>query len=507
MNVNVLPAGVVGVPWVDIRHHRDAGRRDMNGHGNRGTGPEVGVALVRLLSQRIFGPLLARRDGLVYTRYLTPLRRELEAVSDPETCERLQIERIAAILSHAYSHSSFYRERYDAHGFHPGRFRDLRDLALVPIFEKQDIPGRQEQIRADNVDRRDLIPTATGGTTGNSFSFWYDRACAGRRHALTLLANEEFGWRFGDPVAYVWNAHQDLPGKSPSWKRRLRSWLTERRLYIDASLINESLLAHWARQLREQRCEILYGYAHSLRAIAEYCDSEDIRLPSVRLVVSTAEALFDADRRLMERAFQCLVRDRYASRESGPMAQEDQNGDLRYFANSIYLETEAEPGEAGDILVTDFWNRGFPFIRYRIGDTCVLAAAKDRTAGLPRLGRLTGRQTDFLITAAGASVSGMSFHEAYVDPDTGIAGTDDFLAIQFVQTAPLRILIRCVPGPTFTRARVFARLEGLVHRLLGDAMAVELEEVPEIARTASGKYRFTVNQMTGRDKQASQRDA
>jgi hypothetical protein len=54
---------------------------------------------------------------------------------------------------------------------------------------------------------------------------------------------------------------------------------------------------------------------------------------------------------------------------------------------------------------------------------------------------------------------------------------------------------------------VFARLEGLVHRLLGDAMAVELEEVPEIARTASGKYRFTVNQMTGRDKQASQRDA
>jgi len=451
--------------------------------------------MMRVLRQRVLGPLLARRDGLVYAQHIEPLRRELETASDPDRRERLQIDRVAAILSHAYSHSSFYRELYDAHGFHPDRFRDLRDLALVPIFEKQDIPGRQERIRADNIDRRDLIPTATGGTTGNSFCFWYDRACAGRRHALTLLANEEYGWRFGDPVAYVWNAHQDLPGKSPSWKRRLRSWLTERRLYIDASLINESLLAHWARQLREQRCEILYGYAHSLRAIAEYCDSEDIRLPSVRLVVSTAEALFDADRRLMERAFQCPIRDRYGSRESGPMAQEDQNGDLRYFANSIYLETEAEPGEAGDILVTDFWNRGFPFIRYRIGDTCVLASNAGRASGLPVLGRLTGRQTDFLITADGARVSGMTFHEAYIDPDTGLAGTDDFLAIQFIQTGALQIRIRCVPGPTFARARVFARLERLVHRLLGDAMAVELEEVPEIARSASGKYRFTVNQI------------
>ncbi len=419
-------------------------------------------------------------------------------MTDAARREALQIERARAILAHAYEHSPFYRDLYDAHGFRPAQFRDLRDLALVPVFEKSAIPGAQERIRSRRHTGRALVPTATGGTTGNSFTFWYDRACYGRRHALTLLANEAYGWRPDDPVAYVWNAHQDLPSATAAWKARLRALLTGRTVSIDATHIDEVRLADWTRQLRDARIEVLYGYAHSLRAIAEYCASESIALPAVRLVVATAEPLFAADRQLMQRVFGCEVRDRYASREHGPMAQEDAGGALRYYANSILLETTAPAGEAGDLLVTDFWNLAFPFIRYRIGDTCELVRDGDGGgARLPELGRLTGRQTDFLIATDGSRVSGMSFHAAYIDPQTGACGTDDFLAIQFVQSARRRIRVRCVPGPSFTRNRVTAGLERLVHDLLGQDMAVELEEVAEIGRTASGKYRFTINEIAG----------
>lgn len=444
---------------------------------------------------RLTIPLLARRDGLDYVRYLEPLRRELELAADPASREELQVRRAAAVIRRAYDHSPFYREHYDAHGFHPSRFRDLRDLALVPVFEKHHIPGRQDRIRAGDLDPAGLVPTCTGGTTGNAFSFWYDRECFARRHALTLLANEAYGWRPGDPVAYVWNAHQDLPHAASPWKRRLRALLAGREVSIDASRIDEECLARWARQLREARVEILYGYAHSLRAIAEYCLAEGIVLPRLRLVVSTAEPLFAADRRLLARAFGCPVRDRYLSREHGPMAQEDAEGHLRYYANSMALEVRAEAGEAGDLLVTDFWNAAFPFIRYRNGDTCRLAAGAAGERGLPRLGGLTGRDTDFLVTADGGRVSGMAFHDAFVDPQTGTYGTDDYLGVQFVQDAPLRIRVRCVPGPAFVRERAVARFEHLVHGLLGAAVAVELEEVPEIGLTASGKYRFTVNRL------------
>lgn len=440
-------------------------------------------------------PLLARRHGLDYTRHLEPLRRELALVADPEAREAFQVRRAAAAIGHAYEHSPFHREHFDAHGFHPSRFRDLRDLALLPVFEKHHIPGCQERILAGDHDPGGLVPTCTGGTTGNAFTFWYDRECFARRHALTLLANEAYGWRPGDPVAYVWNAHQDLPSAAAPWKRRLRTLLAGRELSIDASRIDEERLALWTRQLRATRIEILYGYAHSLRALAEYCLDAGIVLPRVRLVVSTAEPLFAADRRLMEQAFGCPVRDRYLSREHGPMAQEDSDGNLRYFANSMLLEVRAGTGEAGDLLVTDFWNAAFPFIRYRIGDTCRLAAGAAREPGLPRLGGLTGRDTDFLVTADGGRVSGMAFHDAFFNHATQAFGTDDFLKVQFVQEAPLRVRVRCVPGPSFARERVFADLEGLVHRLLGAPMEVLCEEVPEIAHTASGKYRFTVNRI------------
>jgi phenylacetate-CoA ligase len=449
--------------------------------------------MMPFLRQRLFAPLFARREGLPYPQHLTPLKHELEVIADPESRERMQIERTAAIIEHAYTHSAFFRTFYDEHGFQPPLFKDLRDLARVPVLEKRFITGQQERILVPRFEGGALVPTATGGTTGNSFAFWYDRDCYARRHALTILADEAYGWHVGDPVAYVWNAQQDLPKTRSTWKRRVRTWLTGRCLYVDASHITEELLAYWIEQLAGQRIEILYGYAHTLCAIGEYCEAEGIELPRVRLVVSTAEPLFEAGRRLLERVFSCPVRDRYASREHGPMAQEAQDGSLRYFANSILMETEAEPGEAGDILVTDFWNRAFPFIRYRIGDTCQLDPGAERAYGLPRFGRLTGRQTDFLIGTDGARISGMAFHEAFANPTTGNYGTDDFLAVQFVQTAPGVIRVRCVPGLTYDRDRVAASLNHLVHDLLGESMAVEIEEVSEIPRTASGKYRFTVN--------------
>lgn len=451
--------------------------------------------MMSFLRGRLFAPVLAWREGNHYARYLRPLRRELRDVSDPAFRERLQIERTADIIAHAYTHSPYYRDFFDTHGFHPSQFKDLRDLKSIPPFEKRFIPGQQDRVLARNIDRRDLIPTATGGTTGNAFAFWYDRACFARRHALTQLANETYGWRPGDPVAYVWNAHQDLPEAKPSRKQRLRAWLSEPSLFLDASHINEEMLARGIRLFRQRRIEILYGYAHSLAAFAEYCDQMRISLPDVRLVVSTAEPLFAADRRLIERAFCCPVRDRYASREHGPMAQEADDGRLRYFANSILLESTAAPGTAGDVLVTDYWNRAFPFIRYHIGDTCLLEAGAGALPGLPPLGRLTGRQTDFLLAADGTRVSGMSFHQAYVDPETGACGTDDFLAIQFIQKDRSRLLIRCVPGPSYAGPRVTANLERLVHQLLGESTQIEIEEVTEIARTASGKYRFTINEI------------
>jgi len=59
--------------------------------------------------------------------------------------------------------------------------------------------------------------------------------------------------------------------------------------------------------------------------------------------------------------------------------------------------TAAVPGEEGTIVITDLFNRGMPFIRYRIEDVGV---PSDRHCGcgrgLPLMERVTGRVADYL---------------------------------------------------------------------------------------------------------------
>lgn len=449
--------------------------------------------MTRWIREQILGPLDARRRHCDYSPWLRPMKADLAALASPHLRETLQVERTAAILEHAYETSPFYRELYDEHGFTPKIFRDLRDLRNVPILEKTMIAGQQHRIRSRVVPDSALIPSSTGGTTGNSFAFWYDRECFCRRGALTLLGNRRYGWRYGDPVAYVWNAHQDIP-KLGRWKGALRNWLTERRYILDATRIDEKRLESWVRLLEARRVEILYGYAHSVAILATYVAATKSELPAIRLVVTTAEPLYARDRILISNTFGCPVHDRYGSREHGLMAQED-GGVLGVFANSVMLEIDAAPGQPGDILVTDFWNRGFPLVRYRIGDTGTLTTGESTASGLPAFGHLTGRQTDFLIATDGSRVSGMTFHEAYFNARTRSYGTDSLLAIQFVQTEPRRVVVRLVPGPTYDPELTHSHLQALVKRTLGETVEIQFSVVAEIPRTRSGKYRFTVNEM------------
>ncbi len=132
--------------------------------------------MISWFRREIVCPLQASRNGKPYRHQLVPLRQELDLVLDPDARSRVQFERCKWILEHAYAHSAFYRAHFDAAGFTPEQFRSISDLQSVPVFEKHHIIGNQEAIRADNVAASDLVPTATGGTTGNSFPFQYVRA-------------------------------------------------------------------------------------------------------------------------------------------------------------------------------------------------------------------------------------------------------------------------------------------------------------------------------------------
>jgi phenylacetate-CoA ligase len=160
-------------------------------------------------------------------------------------------------------------------------------------------------------------------------------------------------------------------------------------------------------------------------------------------------------------------------------------------AEGLYLEIEtpsgpAAPGEMGAILVTDLLNRAMPLIRYRIGDMGSWAAG-DCPCGrhLPRLERVAGRVTDFLVGCDGRLVSGV-FLATYV-----VAQRPSLGQVQICQDRPGAIRYRLRPGRDYRADQDLAYLRRETRRHLGAAMEVTAEVVDELPCEASGKFLFS----------------
>jgi phenylacetate-CoA ligase len=71
--------------------------------------------------------------------------------------------------------------------------------------------------------------------------------------------------------------------------------------------------------------------------------------------------------------------------------------------------TAAAPGEDGRLIVTEFMNYGMPMLHHEVGDHGVLHdQPRPCDRPYPLLRTVTGRTADFLVTADGTRVAGIS---------------------------------------------------------------------------------------------------
>jgi phenylacetate-CoA ligase len=149
----------------------------------------------------------------------------------------------------------------------------------------------------------------------------------------------------------------------------------------------------------------------------------------------------------------------------------------------------ASAGRPGDVVITDLFNYGMPFVRYANGD--MATASADRCAcgrGLPLLTRVDGRVLDAIRTPAGHVLPGEFFPHMLKD----VAGLQRF---QLVQRRLDRLDLSIVRGTDFDDASLdYIRRE--VNKVLGDSVQLDCHFVDDIPLTSSGKLRVTVSELT-----------
>jgi phenylacetate-CoA ligase len=422
--------------------------------------------------------------------------REMERTQylPKDRLEALQFERLRLLLDHAATHCPFYARRFAEFGVGPSSLKELGDIEKFPVLRKKDIQANESDMLASNVPRAQLVENRTGGSTGKPLHFYVDLERMESRRAATIRHNRWAGYDIADKAGIIWGSSRDLAsvfeGKVP-----LRNVMFERSVVLDASCLSEQSMLDFANRLADYRPKVILAYAHSAYFFASFLERRSLRRISPFAVITTAEMLYPHQREKIERVFGCRVFDRYGSRETSVIASEcDSHAGLHVNAECLLVETmedgrPAEPGESGEVIITDLLNFGMPFIRYAIEDWAAIspdACPCGRT--LPLLSGVEGRTTDFIRTPEGRYVSGTALTIKLIAEIPGIAQA------QLVQDSLESVRFRIVKGPGFAKTSEELLVQK-ARELMGASIHITIEFCEDIPSEPSGKYRFSISKV------------
>jgi phenylacetate-CoA ligase len=439
--------------------------------------PQIVKRLLFPLHERLRGQrTLAKLEALERTQWLAPAE-----------LSELQFARLRQLVDYAYRYSPYYRQLLDEHDLPPSRLRSHADFEKIPPLTRDDVRRHFHELRT--TPRRPRARRhSTGGSTGVPVTVLVDRERVEITDAVRLRSHGWFGLEPGAREIVLWGSPIELTKQDRL--RSVRDWLVNSKL-LSAFDLREVTLEQYGGVIRRYQPEKVFGYASALYVLACHLAKARGRpLGGLKAIFATAEPLFDFQRDAIANVFGCPVAVEYGARDAGLMANECPEGGLHIPAESMHLEILGGDADGqGEIVATNLYSFAFPIIRYCTGDRGSLAAAGCRCGrGLSCLRAVDGRQTDFLLTSTGRVLHALSI--IYI-----LRELPRIRQFRVLQEAVDHVVVSIVPEPAFSSADESA-LVARVHGLLGHDVRVDIERLPAIRTTASGKFRYVESKVS-----------
>jgi phenylacetate-CoA ligase len=386
-----------------------------------------------------------------------------------------QRRRLVAQLRYAVEQIPYYR----ALGIDAAEINDVEDLSRFPKITKAIVQAESERLRNPELRRGRLFQSVTSGSSGEPTTTWFDadawRLC---KYALKIRRTLAAGFPLGQRLL-IFDETRKADGGFPSARSVNFVVYRETRMSVFTPF-EEQYVA-----LVQSRPTAIYGSPSGVKELCDYADRFGYALPQVSTIFLASELISAEVRRRLESALSGRVVGIYGSTEFKEVAHECEH--RRYHVNfeSVYVETESEPGqEYPRLLITSLVNRAMPLIRFDIGDYARLgtdSCACGRSS--PYLVDIAGREAEFLGLADGRRISPYLL-------TTAVEATPGLLKYQFCQNADrdleLRVVLSEAAGPTDAALR---RIRESLRLTLGDGIEVAINRVDSISRTTAGKHR------------------
>ncbi len=420
-----------------------------------------------------------------------------------ERIEWLQRRRLRAIVRHAYQTVPFYTRAMDELGLRPGDFREVTDLARLPLLDASQVRRDLSAfLSAKYVSRARYVLESSGSSSHVRTRVYWDGAAILRRLAHTArdraVLDRLAGCGPGQRHLYV------LPPNGASL--RLRAWwdaLTVRpggRAECIVFAPDESLdLA--VECLRTVRPHVVFSFGSWAHLFFRFVGERGLEIPVPRVWVYGGDGLGPDGRALIEGKYGCPTYSTYQSVETGRLGFQCEeraafhlNVDLCAVRVVDARGRPVAPGEEGEVIVSNLHNRAMVLLNYRLGDRAVLARQPCPCGrSLPGIESLAGRTTEIIRLGGDRDVSSLALQNLF-RPEL-----EAMLQVQIVQHRTRQLTWRLVPLAHADRAAIARALIERGREVLGRDVEIDVEFVEHIPAASGGKVRSVVSTMAQTD--------
>jgi phenylacetate-CoA ligase len=446
--------------------------------------------MIRFLHRHILLPAfetgLKRRKTFAYWRGLERTQWMKRA-----ELEQLQIDALKRLIIHTSSHCEYYEKSWRTLGLEVRQLQSLADFSAWPIVTRETILENRKRMRA-SISGMKLISKSTGGSSGMPLHFDLDTDSNDRRTAAWHRGYSWAGAAPGTKQFYLWGVDLRHHSRARQWKEKLFNQLHRKRVFSSFDLTEQNI-PRIVDELNRYRPDAIVAYTKPLYELARCLRERNVKPFSPKSIVVGAEKLHDFERALIEQIFAAPVFETYGSREFMLIGADcERHEGLHLTMEHLLVEIlddngqPAQSGDEGDVVITDLFNFGMPFIRYATGDRAIAGFETCSCGrGLPLLKKVVGRQLDILHTPDGRLIPGEFFPHLMKD----YAAVRRF---QVVQEAIDHVRIRMVTDATWNQ-QTREQIERLVRQRLGPLVQLTTDYVDEIRLTAAGKLQVVVN--------------
>ena len=449
----------------------------------------------RLLRSTIY-PFSQRVQERDFSRMMA--EAEQNQFKSRDEIRAIQFRKLTNLIGHAYKTVPYYREEFTSRGIHPADIRSWDDYHQLPILKRKRYQETPEKFLSSRPRTATEI-VRSSGSTGTPVTFHLSQMLNAAANVSRIRALQWWGINLGDREVRIW---ADMPRLTPGfwypkrrrWKRFFHDRVLNRRTYPTNEMSDFHMEKTW-RSIQRFAPKYIFGYASYIYQFARFIDERgyDGRVLGLKVVVMSAEMLYDPQVEFIQNVLSCPVVNEYGATEAGVIAYSHPCGENHIMEDFIIFEiVKSDPAdEFGKVVITPLENWSCPLIRYDLQDLVVPSKSENPCSlglGLGRFKSLYGRQYDLIRLPGGKIVHGHIFSNL-------IFFMKSVRQFQVIQKEPdlIEISLETVNNELPKEDENFLRDK--IRKNLGP-VRVEIKLVPEIPREDSGKHRFVQSRVS-----------